>query len=385
MAETRKILFLTGTRADFGKLRPLIEQVEGDSAFEAHIFATGMHMLRIFGYTFREIEKCGFKNVFPHYNQNAGSNEDMDFALANTVSGLGHYLRELEPDLLIVHGDRVEALAGAIAGMLNNILVGHIEGGEVSGTVDESLRHAISKLSHVHFVANSDAQRRLVQLGEDPASIFVTGSPDIDVMLSDSLPSLDKVRQRYEIPFEDYAILVYHSVTTELDALQERAREVASAARESGDNFVVLYPNNDTGSGVILEELQKLAATSTRFRLLPSLRFEYFLTLLREAKYILGNSSAGIREAPVYGVPTINVGTRQNGRFSGPSILNTSEDRTAILKATHNRPRDLGPSYHFGRGDSARRFIKLLRDPATWKVSRQKVFCDLDSDKAVNG
>ena len=212
----KSILFITGTRADFGKLKPLIARVEAAEAFDYRIFATGMHMLSRYGATLSEIARSGFQNIYPYLNQDPFGSSGMDLALANTIQGLGHYVREYSADLIIVHGDRIEALAGATVGALQNILVAHIEGGEVSGTVDELLRHAISKLSHLHFVANQEARTRLMQMGEQPDTVFVIGSPDIDVMLSDSLPSLDEVKSHYDIPFDDYCIFMYHPVTSEL-------------------------------------------------------------------------------------------------------------------------------------------------------------------------
>ena len=164
-----------------------------------------------------------FENIYPYLNQDPFGSSGMDLALANTIQGLGHYVREFSADLIVVHGDRIEALAGATVGALHNILVAHIEGGEVSGTVDELLRHAISKLSHLHFVANQESRNRLMQMGEQPDAVFVIGSPDIDVMLSGSLPSLNEVKSHYEIPFDDYCIFIYHPVTTELAGLEERA------------------------------------------------------------------------------------------------------------------------------------------------------------------
>jgi UDP-N-acetylglucosamine 2-epimerase (hydrolysing) len=285
-------------------------------------------------------------------------------------------VRESRPDLIVLHGDRIEALAGAVVGALNDILVGHVEGGELSGTIDELLRHSISKLAHVHFVSHADARRRLIQMGEAPESVFVIGSPDIDVMLSNHLPSIEEVRSRYGIGFERYGILMYHPVVTELGALKRHAREVVRAAQQSDWNFVVIYPNNDAGSDVILKELESVREHQ-RFRLIPSMRFEYFLALLKNARAILGNSSSGIHEAPVYGVPTVNIGTRQLNRFSHASIVNVPEDCHAILAALHGLRPSLPPCFHFGRGDSAERFAALLRDPALWRTPRQKQFRDL--------
>jgi UDP-N-acetylglucosamine 2-epimerase (hydrolysing) len=286
-------------------------------------------------------------------------------------------VREFDPHMLVIHGDRTEALAGAIVGALNNILVAHIEGGELSGTVDELLRHSISKLSHLHFVANDDARRRLIQMGEGPQAIFPIGSPEVDVMLSAELPALDDVLGHYAIPFRDYAIFMYHPVTTELALQQRTVADVVRALEASQLNFVIIYPNNDTGSSVILDALMTLEA-NPRFRLLPSLRFESFLTLLKNARALVGNSSAGVREAPVYGVPTVNIGSRQNRRHAGPSIINVPPDGAAILRALSALPAATAPSLHFGRGQSADGFMRCLKDPALWATPRQKQFRDVE-------
>ncbi len=372
----KRILFLTGTRADFGKMKALIDELERSTEFEPHIFATGMHMLARYGSTVNEIRKAGFTRIYAHINQDGSINSQMDIALANTIQGLAHYLREFPADLIVVHGDRIEALAGAIVGALSNVLVGHIEGGEVSGTVDELIRHAITKLSHLHFVSNEGARKRLIQMGEVPGSIFVIGSPDIDIMLSDNLPDLSEVKGRYEIDFREYAIFSYHPVTTEVDLLPQRIEVILEAVEASGLNFVLIYPNNDTGADIIMEALKRFE-NNGRFRALPSMRFEYFLTLLKNAVAIVGNSSAGIREAPVYGVPVVNIGSRQMNRFNHPSIMNVREDREEILRALNNLPKSGMVSRYFGNGDSARLFVQHLRNGKLWDTPRQKQFQDL--------
>lgn len=373
----KKICFVTGTRADFGKLKSLLAKLSRESDFEEHIFATGMHTLARYGTTYEEIKRAGFNNVFLYINQMTQSSSAMDIVLANTIQGIGHYLREFTADMIVVHGDRVEALAGAIVGALNNTLVAHIEGGELSGTIDEVIRHAVSKLSHLHFVANEEAKRRLIQMGEKDQSIFVIGSPDIDVMLSDQLPDISEVRKRYEIDYKEYGIFIYHPVTTDIAQLRNKITTVMDALNATGWNYVVINPNNDFGSDIILEEYSKLSGNK-RFCFFPSMRFEYFLTLLKNAKAIIGNSSTGIREAPVYGVPTINIGTRQTNRFNYPSIINISEDKEDIIKIISNLPSGLHtPTFHFGNGRSAENFISCLRMPELWQTPCQKQFQDL--------
>jgi UDP-N-acetylglucosamine 2-epimerase (hydrolysing) len=377
---TRKILFLTGTRADFGKLKPLMHAVAASPRFELSLFVTGMHTLSRYGYTVEEVRKSGFNHVHVFMNQIHG--EPMEMVLANTIEGLSRYIHEHKPNMLVVHGDRVEALAGAIVGSFQNLLVAHIEGGEVSGTIDGLIRHSISKLSHLHFVANTEAADRLRQLGENPDSIFVIGSPDIDVMLSSELPDLTKVKSYYGIPFDDYAIAIFHPVTTELAKLRDEAADFVAALAESGRNYVIIYPNNDEGCDNIFFAYHSLE-NDLRFRLLPSLRFEYFLTLLKHASFIIGNSSAGIREAPVYGVPTVNVGSRQRDRYHYPSILNADNTKTSILEAIARLDTlpTMEPSQYFGTGNSAEHFMACLAGEDLWQTPKQKKFFDVPLGK----
>lgn len=353
-----------------------MRKVEDSQEFECHIFATGMHTLPRYGLTVNEIFKAGFSRVFSHINQDGLSNGRLDLVLSNTIQGLSHFVRDFKPDLLVVHGDRVEALAGATVGAFNTILTAHVEGGELSGTIDELIRHAVTKLSHLHFVSNEDSQRRLIQLGEDPSTVFVIGSPDIDVALSDSLPDSEELCRKYDIPFQDYCILLYHPVSSEWKQLDEKITVVVDAVIESGLNFLVVYPNSDPGSGVILKRILSLEDLA-RFRVIPSMRFEYFLAALGGARAIVGNSSAGIHEAPVFGVPTVNIGTRQNNRCRHESIMDLREDRQEILDCLRNLPGPFPPSLKFGKGNSAELFLERLRDSRLWNVNQQKQFRDL--------
>lgn len=370
----RKLVFLSGTRADFGKMKSLMLKLQSNELFEVNVFVTGMHMLSRYGSTWDEVRKAGLKNIYRFINQN--SNDSMDQVLAKTISGLSDYVKETTPDLLIVHGDRVEALAGAIVGSLNNIPVAHIEGGEVSGTVDELIRHAVSKLSHMHFVANDAARKRLVQLGESEDTIHVIGSPDIDVMNSKNLPDLSEVKRYYNFNFATYAILLFHPVTTEVEDLRRQTHELVDQVLASGLNYVVIYPNNDHGTEVILEEYVRFQGNH-KIAMYPSMRFEYFLTLLKNAQFIIGNSSAGVREAPHFGVPAINLGSRQNNRVKTDLVLNAALEKMEILQALSKvgeLPRCAQAL--FGNGNSAESFCETLCRPATWAIGTQKYFVD---------
>jgi UDP-N-acetylglucosamine 2-epimerase (hydrolysing) len=334
-----------------------------------------MHMDPKYGFTVLEFEKCNFPNVYRFIN----SGGTMDQALGTTILGFSQYVKLIQPDMIVVHGDRSEALAGAIVGSLNNVLVAHIEGGEISGTVDGVIRHSVSKMSHLHFVSNDEARRRLLQLGEDPDSVFVIGSPDIDIMSSPDLPTLDEVRRHYEIDFESYGLVAFHPVTTSLATLQDEVQQLARAILDSQHSWVVIYPNNDEGTEIILAEYERSLRGHPRVRLFPSLRFEATLVLLRHAQAIVGNSSMGIREAPYYGTPTINVGSRQDGRTQNPHIINVPARRDAIVGALERaaQGRYRRPLREWGAGDSHRRFRRLLERPELWDTPVQKSFRDI--------
>lgn len=375
MSKTKKILFLTGTRADFSKIKSLISILEQESNFEVFVFVTGMHLQKEYGYTLIEIERCNFENV--HAFENHTHETTMDLTLAKTIEGLSAYSKTINPDMIIVHGDRVETLAGAIVGSLNNILVAHIEGGEISGTVDELIRHSVSKLSHIHFVSNENAANRLKQMGEINSSIHAIGSPDIDIMFSNSLPNLDVAKAYYQITFDSYAIAMFHPVTTEAKEMERYANDFVQALLNDTHNYVVVFPNNDLGTNTILEAYKKLGNHS-RFRIFPSLRFEYFLTLLKNAQFIIGNSSAGIREAPYYGIPIINIGTRQQNRAVHAEIINVDYNINSIseaLKIIDNQQVEITKS-DFGQGNSTALFLEALQNKDTWTINHQKQFKD---------
>jgi UDP-N-acetylglucosamine 2-epimerase (hydrolysing) len=373
----KKIVFLTGTRADYGKLKSYIKILEVSKNFEVYIFVTGMHLNQKFGFTINEIKRNTNCEIYPFINHSL--QDEMDQSLGKTIIGFSDYIKQIKPDMILIHGDRIEALAGAIVGSLNNILVGHIEGGEVSGTIDELLRHSISKLSHIHFVSNEGAKNRLIQMGEISKNIFVTGSPDLDIMLSDDLPDLSNVKERYNIMYDSYGILIYHPVTTELNQIANNAKILVDSLIESNQNIIVIYPNNDLGNNLILNEFKRLD-DNTKFKIIPSMRFEYFIQLLKNSDFIIGNSSAGIREAPYFSIPTINLGTRQLNRSKNNNIINCSENKLDILNAINL---SLGISLdvysEFGLGNSDKLFKKIISKKSTWNISKQKLFFDLNN------
>jgi UDP-N-acetylglucosamine 2-epimerase (hydrolysing) len=380
---SRRIVFLTGTRADFGKMKSLMTAVEKHPNFENHIFITGMHTLQRYGFTAQEVIKSGFSNIYTSMNQHSG--DPMEMILASTITGLSRYIHEIKPDLLVIHGDRVEALAGAIVGALTNTKVCHIEGGERSGTIDESIRHSVSKLSNIHLVCNIEAKNRLIQMGETKNLIFNIGSPDIDLMISKDLPTITKVKTHYQIPFETYSVLMFHPVTTDLKNLKDNIKIIIDAVLASNLNYVVIYPNNDEGNEIILEEYKRFDKID-RIKVFPSIQFESFLTLIKHSQCMVGNSSAGIRETPFYGLPSVNIGDRQNNRYNAKSILNVSYSYLEILKAIQSacsREKEVKDSY-FGHGRSTEQFIDILEGQKIWNENQQKVFHDIAFERNIN-
>ena len=377
----KKLLFITGTRADYGKIKALIREVEASEEFEAFIYVSGMHLLKVFGNTYKEVLKDKFKNVYADFSLTQSGN--MSYDLGDVVCHLTSYVDHIHPDMIIVHGDRIDALAGAVVGALNNIRVAHIEGGEVSGTIDESIRHAISKFAHLHFVCNEEAKKRLIQLGEEEKRIYVIGSPDIDIMLSDQLPALSTVKQYYNIAFDQYGIFMYHPVTTDYENLGWKIGQVVDSLIQSSKNYIVIYPNNDKGSEIILNEFKRLEGKNN-FRVFPSLRFEYFLTLLKNAVFMIGNSSAGVRETSIYGIPAIDIGNRQQGRYSlkiSKNLQHVNEEMGEIMTAIQNVSAYRIEATQFGDGNSTQRFMQTICGKEVWDFEIQKHFIDLYAEK----
>lgn len=369
----KKIVFVSGTRADFSKIKSLMMKVENSDEFELFIFVTGMHMSKKFGSTYVEIEKCGFKNIYKYINHDKYYQTDK--ALASTIDGFSKFIHEIEPDLIVVHGDRIEPLGAAVVGSLNNILVAHIEGGELSGTIDESLRHAISKLAHIHLVNDEIAKKRLVQMGEDEKSIFIIGSPDLE-LLNNNI-SLNEIKKYYDINFKNYAIAMFHPVTTEIDSLYKQSEEFVNALITSEKNYIVIYPNNDLGFELILQNYEKLK-NNNKFKIFPSLRFEYFISLLKNADFIIGNSSCILKEALYLGTNGILVGTRQDGRTDIDKIIKVKANEKDILEAIlslHKHSNAANKKLEIL--DSSKIFFEYLQSGKFFESNKQKAFREL--------
>lgn len=371
MIFNKKIIFVTSTRADFGKLKSLIKILKKQKFFEIYIIVTGMHLISKFGNTYREVEKTFGKKIIKFKNQI--QNDSLEIILAKTTSKFSKIVKKIKPDLIVIHGDRVEALSCALTGSLNHILTAHIEGGEISGTIDDTIRHAVTKLSHIHFVGSNSARKRIIKMGEIKKSIFNIGSPDLDVILKKKLPILKSVQKRYSINFKKYCILIWHPVTSNLSSLKNDTIKVLDALKKLNRNVVVIYPNNDPGCEKILKIYNKL--NNKRFKILKSIRFENFISLLKNSEFIFGNSSSAIYEAPILGIPSFNIGDRQHKRVNLKSIKNL-DTNNLNLKIIEDFLKNYKPIKKniFGKGNSDKKILKIITSKSFWRVSTQKFF-----------
>ena len=371
MISEKKLLFVTGTRADFGKLEPLAHAAQ-KAGFEISFFIPGMHMMKRYGETRLEVKRFAGAEFFEFVNQREG--DALDFILSKTILGFSDFVHEHRPDLVIIHGDRVEALAASIVCAMRYIPSAHIEGGEVSGTIDESIRHCNTKLCATHFVSSEAARKRVLALGEAPDRVYNIGSPELDTHARPSGVTIEEVKSRYAIPFDDYGIVIFHPVTSEVDTIGAQAKSLFACLEASGKHFVVIAPNNDPGTDEIFAVIEALP--KERFRLIPSMRFNYFSELMKNASAMIGNSSAGVREAPFLGLPSLDVGTRQNNRAVADSVMVCNaldgEGIRHFLTTCWNKRLTTDASY--GDGQAMGHFVQILGSLDFWNKSDQKVF-----------
>ena len=367
----KKLLFITGTRADFGKIEPLAS-IAKNSGYRIYFFVTGMHLMEKYGLTSIEVARVKGSKREEFINQMEG--DSLEKILAKTIMGFSDYLKKIKPDMVLIHGDRVEALGAALVCASENVRSAHIEGGEVSGTIDEVYRHCNTKLCTSHFVSSQSAKNRVVNMGEHPDRVFIIGSPELDTHKENKGISLADVIAYYEIPWEEFGVFIFHSVTSELKDLKEQLEDIFVALRTTKKNFVIIAPNNDPGSEMIFKEINKLP--SERFKVIPSMRFSYFSILLKNTKLLVGNSSAGVREAPFLGTPSINIGSRQKNRAFSKSVTNYSYQNDPSLDKLIEKKwgnKHLSDK-SFGSGNSSKKFIKILDQKKVWSLKTQKTF-----------
>jgi GDP/UDP-N,N'-diacetylbacillosamine 2-epimerase (hydrolysing) len=314
----RKVCFVTGSRAEFGLMRSVLQAIESDRRLQLQIVVTGMHLDRRHGGTIKQIRKIDVVIPWPRTSRAK--------AVGLAISRLAGAFKTLKPDIVLVVGDRVEALAAATAAHLSDIAVAHVHGGDRAlGQMDDSLRHAISKMAHIHFPATQQSARRLRRLGEDSWRIHYVGSPALDGIAQTAAPVA-------RIPAE-FALVVLHPIDADESVEARRAAMISAALRDSAiEKFVVIYPNNDPGSAGIIRHWQSLRSDK-RFIFRRSVPRAVFLGLLRDAALLVGNSSSGIIEAASFRTPVIDIGPRQMGRERCKDVRNVPYRQTQIAAA----------------------------------------------------
>jgi GDP/UDP-N,N'-diacetylbacillosamine 2-epimerase (hydrolysing) len=330
----RRIVYLTGTRADYGLSYQALRRIEEHPNLELQLIVTAMHLAPEFGQTGRMIEDDGFQIAAKVESLLAGdSGGAMSRAIGLGILGLTQALESIQPDVLILLGDRGEMLAGAVAAAHLNILIAHVHGGEVSGTIDEPVRHAIARFAHVHFPATRESGDRLVRMGEDPARVYVVGAPGLDYLRRVEPVARTDLEADLELDLSKPLLLMtQHPVTTEVEEAAAQMRMTLEAVKEAGVQTVASYPNADSGGRAMIQVLEEYRSLSF-MRIRQSLGQRRYASLLRYASAMVGNSSSGIIEAPFFGLPVVNIGSRQEGRQRAENVLDVPYDRTAIVQA----------------------------------------------------
>jgi len=365
----RKIAFLTGSRGEWGYIRPIIRLIDEDPEMDYQILATHMQLLPEFGMAVNEIQRDGFEVHEKLYMTLDGyTNQTMTKSLGLLLIELTTSLTRLKPDLLLLAGDRGEQLMGAIAGGHLGIPCAHIQAGELSGNIDGIVRHSITKLVHLHFAANEEFAERVLKMGEQSFRVHNVGAPQLDELTSGDYTPENELNKQFNFNNDETVLLaVQHPVTEEEDLAAIHIRETIGALKQLGEKTIMIYPNADGGSAEVRKALQKLKGTNIQlYRNLP--RRDY-LGLMRRASVIIGNSSSGILEAPTFGLAAVNIGRRQNGRPQAENVVNVEnylrEDILQGIEKAISKEFQLSASRAinpYGDGKSSEKIFTILKE-----------------------
>lgn len=335
----RKICVVTGTRAEYGLLCRLMRLIQESSDTQLQVIATNMHLSPKYGNTYQEIEKDGFTIdcKIPIIDENAEDNAVTTVkSMATALSGFAEAYNTLKSDLVVVLGDRYEILAAATAALIERIPIAHLHGGEVTeGAYDDAIRHSITKMSHLHFTSTEDYRKRVIQLGEQPDRVFYVGAPGVENIKKFPLMSKEEVEKSINFKLDEKTILVtYHPVTLGEHTAEKDIKEFIGALEECKDLRVFFtMPNSDTGSQAIVDAINKFVANNAdRAIAYKSLGIKRYLSVMKYAGAVVGNSSSGLIEVPSFGIPTLNIGDRQKGRMAADSVYNCDTDKDSILR-----------------------------------------------------
>jgi UDP-N-acetylglucosamine 2-epimerase (non-hydrolysing)/GDP/UDP-N,N'-diacetylbacillosamine 2-epimerase (hydrolysing) len=377
----RKISVVTGTRADYGLLYWVMKEIQQDPELELQIIATGMHLSPEFGLTYKIIENDGFTI---HEKVEMLLSSDTPVGIAKSIGlgviGFADAYERLKPHLVILLGDRFEILAAAQAALVAKIPIAHIAGGDsTEGAYDESIRHCITKMSHLHFVTNEIAAKRVKQLGENADYIFNVGSPGIDYIVRTQLIGKRELEKALGFTFLEKNVLVtFHPVTLEKQSPEEQFRELLAALDSFGNSLGIIFtwPNADNHGRVLIDMIERFVSDHPNAKSYTSLGQQRYLSVMAHVDAVVGNSSSGLYEAPSFKIPTVNIGARQKGRLQASSVINceikSDEIQQAILRAFHMDCSDTINPY--GDGNSSSRIVSIIKKIPDFESLLQKHF-----------
>lgn len=334
----RKICVVTGTRAEYGLLSRLMRMIKDSDQTQLQIIATNMHLSPKYGNTYQEIEKDGFTidKKIPILEEGKDDANATLKSMAKALAGFADAYDELKPDMVVVLGDRYEILAAATAALIERIPIAHIHGGEITeGAYDDAIRHSITKMSHLHFASTEDYQRRIIQLGEQPNTVWYVGAIGVENIKKLPLLSKEEIEESINFKLDGNTILVtYHPVTLGTHTAEHDIKEFIAALEARKDlRIVFTMPNSDTGAQAIVDAINAFVAeNSDRAVAYKSLGIKRYLSVMKYVGAVVGNSSSGLVEVPSFGIPTLNIGDRQKGRIAAESVYNCQTDTASILK-----------------------------------------------------
>ena len=372
----RKIAVITGARSEYGYLRPLMKEIDRHPDLELLLYITGMHLLKEYGNTIEEIRKDGFRITKVVNMDTKSINTDYDIAtsIGKDVIGFANAFNEDRPNIVVVFGDRPEPFAATIAAVAMNIPTAHIAGGEVGlGDIDDSIRHAITKLAHLHFASSKKSKERVLKLGEEEWRVFQVGSLTLDTILNVKLLSMEDLCRKYDLSDKPSILVCYHPVTTEWQDAKRQVEVVMSAAikvaNEEGMDIIVIYPNAYPGSNQIIGVIRNYIKKNKNICIFENLPHTDYLSLMAASSVFVGNSSSGITEAPSLGVPYVCVGTRQQGRERAKNVIDVGYDKDEIVagikKALFDKKfLDVVKKCEspYGDGKASERIVKVLSE-----------------------
>lgn len=372
----RKIAVTTGTRADYGILRPVLKKIIESNNLQLQLIVTGMHLSPKFGKTINEIRKDGFKiSGTIHFMPKKDTNYEMSVALGKGIVSFSKLFQKLKPDINLVLGDRDEMLASSIAAYHMNIPNAHIHGGDrTKGGIDEYNRHAITKMTNIHFAASKKSYERILKMGENPRLVFHTGSPSIDEIKENKITSKEEFEKNHHLKLTGKEILLLqHPVTTQSKSSKNQILEILKAIKKLNLPTITISPNSDAGHQKIFENLKKFSQANNYLKVYTTLPRSDFLCLLKNCRIFLGNSSSGIIEAGYFNTPVINIGIRQEGRESGANVINVSPSSQEIISAIKkclNRKHQFKQTKHYGTGLAS---IKIIRHLERIKLDKELI------------